>query len=178
MIERRGYFRWGDENFEVSDNPLRVFEVDNLMTLTETVPIGQHVGTFGQGGESSAHRLLKLYVADHPLEFGLSAQATAEIEYAFVTGDRVDVMFANHQPDRTVIEVEVEGANNICVGIHQAIKYRALAAAERGYPLAGDHVASTVVAYDTRYQSAIDLADRYGVNLISVDRSLVLARSV
>jgi hypothetical protein len=71
-----------------------------------------------------------------PLEFGLtSAAAIAHIEYPFATGDRVDVMFENHMPDRTVIEVEVEGERQICVGIHQAIKYRSLAAADAGYPL-------------------------------------------
>jgi hypothetical protein len=41
-------------------------------------------------------------------------------------------MFENHMPDRPVVEVEVEGEREICVGIHQAIKYRSLAAADAG----------------------------------------------
>jgi hypothetical protein len=76
------------------------------------------------------HRLLKLYVAAHPLEFGMSATAVPHIEYSFATGDRFDVMFENPLPDRTVAEVEVEGENELCIGIHQAIKYRSLAAAD------------------------------------------------
>ena len=98
-------------------------------------PAGQHVGGYGPGGESAAHRLLKLYVAGHPLEFGLSSAAVAHVEYPFATGDRVDVMFENHMPDRTVVEVEVEGEREVCIGIHQAIKYRSLAAADAGYPV-------------------------------------------
>lgn len=71
------------------------------------------------------------------------------LEYRFATGDRVDVMFENHLPDRTVVEVEVEGEQQICVGIHQAIKYRSLAAADAGYPLLTSRVRSLVVAYNT-----------------------------
>jgi hypothetical protein len=65
------------------------------------------------------HKLLKLYVTGHPAEFGLTPAAVAHIEYPFATGDRVDVMFENHMPDRTVVEVEVEGEREVCIGIHQ-----------------------------------------------------------
>ena len=69
-----------------------------------------HIGSFEVGDESPAHRLLKLYVASHPTLFGLSVRAVAEIEYSFATGDRVDVLFENHQPNRTVVEIEIDGA--------------------------------------------------------------------
>jgi hypothetical protein len=175
--EQAGYFRWGDEPPGVDDQPGRVFEVDNLATVTMSPPAGQHVGGYGAGGESTAHKLLKLYVAGHPLEFGLSAAAVAHVEYPFATGDRVDVMFENHMPDRTVIEVEVEGERQVCVGIHQAIKYRSLAAADAGYPLLTSRVRSLVVAYSTDYAKARDLADRYDIPLISVNREKVLDRA-
>jgi hypothetical protein len=119
--------------------------------------------------------LLKLYVAGHPREFGLSAAAVPHVEYSFATGDRVDVMFENHLPDRTVIEVEVEGEKEICIGIHQAIKYRSLAAADAGYPLLTSRVRSLVVAYSTDYPKACELADRYDIPLFPVDREIVLA---
>jgi hypothetical protein len=172
--EQAGYFRWGDEPPGANDLPGRVFEVDNLATVAMPAPPGQHVGGYGPGGESAAHKLLKLYVAGHPLEFGLSAAATAHVEYSFATGDRVDVMFKNHLPDRTVIEVEVEGEREICVGIHQAIKYRSLAAADAGYPLLTSRVRSLVVAYSTNYAKARELGDRYDIPLISVNREKVL----
>lgn len=84
-------------------------------------------------------------------------------------------MFENHIPDRTVVEVEIAGEDNICVGIHQAIKYRSLAEAEAGYQLHSSRVRSLVVAYDTDYRRAADLGERYEVALQSVDRELVLA---
>jgi hypothetical protein len=172
--EQTGYFRWGDEPVGVGEQPDRVFEVDNLATVTMPPPPGQHVGGYGTGGESAAHKLLKLYVAGHPVEFGLSAKAIAHVEYPFTTGDRVDVMFENHIPDRTVIEVEVEGEREVCIGIHQAIKYRSLAAADAGYPLVTSRVRSLVVAYSTEYAKARELADRYDIPLLSVDREKVL----
>jgi hypothetical protein len=173
--EKRGYFRWGDEPPGVDERPGRVFELDNLTTVSDVVPVGLHVGTFGAGGESAAHQLLKLYVANHQTAFGLSADATPHVEYSFATGDRVDVMFENHQPDRTVVEIEVEGERNICVGILQAIKYRSLAAADAGFPLVTSRVRSLVVAYDTDYLKADQLAEKYDIELMSVDRELVLA---
>lgn len=143
--------------------------------VSELDRIKQRVCTFGQGGESAAHRRLKLYVAAHPTEFGLSAAAQPFVEHRFQTGDRVDVMFENHLPDRTVVEVEIAGEDNICVGIHQAIKYRSLAEAEAGYQLHSSRVRSLVVAYDTDYRRAADLGERYEVALQSVGRELVLA---
>ena len=79
-----------------------------------------------------------------------------------------------HMPDRTVIEVEVEGEREICIGIHQAIKYRSLAAADAGYPLLTSRVRSLVAAYSTEYSKARELADRYDIPLVSVSREKVL----
>lgn len=173
--EREGYFRWGDEPITFDKDTERVIALDNVDTVAELGRIKQRVGTFGPGGESAAHRRLKLYVAAHPTEFGLSAAARPFVEHRFQTGDRVDVMFENHLPDRTVVEVEIAGEDNICVGIHQAIKYRSLAEAEAGYQLHSSRVRSLVVAYDTDYRRAEDLGERYEVALQSVDRELVLA---
>jgi hypothetical protein len=177
-VEHEGYFRWGDEPPGVYDRPHRVFALDNVRTLRDLRPPGAHVGTYGPGGESAAHRLLKLYVASHPLELGFSPEAEAHVEYAFATGDRVDVMFENHRPDRTVVEVETEGEQNLCVGILQAIKYRSLAAVDAGYPLLTGRVGSLVVAYRSDYPKAINLAERYEVSLKSIDREVVLAQAV
>lgn len=175
--ETLGYFRWGDEPVDAIPRPSRVFPLDNVRTLAEPAGIvgGQHIGGFGPGGESAAHRLLKLYVAGHPTEFGLSANATPHVEYSFLTGDRVDVLFENHKPDRTVVEVEVAGEQNIVIGVQQAVKYRSLAQVHNRYDLHSARVRSLVVAYDTNYPRAIEIADRYEIGLYSVDRSQVLA---
>lgn len=176
--QRIGYFRWGDESVGSTPRPNRVFELDNASTLPEAPLVSQRVGVFGPGGESSAHRQLKLYVASHGESFGMSAAALALVEHRFRTGDRVDVMFQNHEPERTVVEIEIAGEDNICTGIHQAIKYRSLAEVEGGYGLLSPTVRSLVIAYDTSYPSSNELADRYDVNLISVDARTVLAAAV
>ena len=176
--ERTGYFRWGDEPVGSTPHHSRVFEVDNAATLGEAELVTQRVGLFGPGGESSAHRQLKLYVATHGADFGMSHAAEAFVEHRFRTGDRVDVMFQNHEPERTVIEIEVAGEENICTGIHQAVKYRSLAEVEGGYDQLTPTVRSLVVAYETAYASARQLADRYAVDLISVDPRKVLATAM
>lgn len=177
-LEKTGYFRWGDEPIGTTSRPGRVFRLDNVTTITDATLAGVPVGAIGPGGESAAHRLLKLYVAGHPVEFGLTAVARPSVEYGFQTGDRVDVLFENHEPDRTVVEVEVAGEQNICVGIHQAVKYRSLAEIDVGFPANSGHVGSIVVAYETNYGRAHDLADRYDISLISVDRRHVLQTAV
>jgi hypothetical protein len=176
--ERTGYFRWGDEPVGSTPLPSRVFELDNATTLAEAGIVPQHVGVFGPGGESSAHRQLKLYVATHGVDFGMSTAAEAFVEHRFRTGDRVDVMFQNHEPERTVVEIEVAGEENICTGIHQAIKYRSLAEVEGGYDRQSPTVRSLVVAYETGYPSATALADRYEVDLKAVDPREVLAAAM
>lgn len=176
--ERTGYFRWGDEPIGSVPKPSRVFELDNGATVTEAPLVPHRVGVFGPGGESSAHRQLKLYVAAHGTDFGMSRAALALVEHRFRTGDRVDVMFHNHAPERTVVEIEVVGEENICTGIHQAIKYRSLAEVEGGYDRLSPTVRSLVIAYDTAYPTAVALADRYGVGLVTVDPSRVLAAAM
>jgi hypothetical protein len=64
--EEVGYFRWGDEPAGIDEQPRRVFEVDNLPTIATAPSVGQHVGGYGAGGESAAHKLLKLYVSRNP----------------------------------------------------------------------------------------------------------------
>lgn len=87
-------------------------------------------------------------------------------------------MFHNHEPERTVVEIEVAGEENVCTGIHQAIKYRSLAEVEGGYDRLSPTVRSLVVAYDTEYPTAMALADRYDVDLVTVDPRRVLAAAM
>ena len=171
--ESQAYFRWGDEELHGLTYTSRVIALDNAAVLAERA---DHVGPFGVGGESEAHRLLKLYIAERPQLLGLSADARASVEHPFLTGDRVDVLFGNHGPKRSVVEVEIEGEQNIRIGVHQAIKYRALAAAQDGYTLVDPTVRAYVVAYETRYPSTDALAQAYDVRLVGVDRRDVLRR--
>lgn len=61
------------------------------------------------------------------------------------------------------------------LGIHQAIKYRSLAAADAGFPLLTSRVRSQVVAYSIEYPRARELAERYEIPLLAADREIVLS---
>lgn len=178
--ETAGYFRWGDEEIGFT-LPGRVFQLDNAATVLEAAALSTpslRVGTFGPGGEGAAHRLLKLYVAAHPERIGLAPEAHPYVEYKFATGDRVDVMFDNHRPHRTVVEVEVAGEMNLLVGVQQAIKYRSLAEFDGNFGPHSSDVHSTVVAYEVGYPDVVELADRYEVQLIGLDPAEPLATAV
>jgi len=136
--------------------------------------IGKKVGAVSPSGESEAHRRLKLYIAKEPLLIGLSASAVGEIEHPFCTGDRVDVLFSNHGPKRAVVEVELDQEPGILIGIHRAIKYRGLAAAESRLPIQLPDVAAHLVCYGGLGATAMDLAKAYDISLLQIDRNKVL----
>ena len=86
---------------------------------------------YGSGGESHRHRLLKEWAAEHPEVFGLS-NVVGEVEFGFKSGDRADVVFLDARGlPCGVVEVEIEGDRELEVGVHQAVKYRALSKAVR-----------------------------------------------
>ncbi len=173
--EQRAYFRWGDEPVHLQPLLSRVVRLDNVAELAvRDTLVGVHELDTGGGGESVAHWALKHWIAERPQLLGLSPDARPSIEFGFRTGDRVDVLFDNHGPRRAAVEVEVEGARELEVGVHQAIKYRALAAAERGWDLQGPDTWAIVAAYETRYPEVAELARRYDVKLVQVDRTAVL----
>ncbi len=176
--ETEAYFRWGDEPL-TRLRPSRIVHVDNALTLLKyklwRQGKGLYVGTRGEGGESDAHRRLKLYVSRHPTMLGIRPDAVFELEHEFCTGDRVDLVFENHRPVRAVVEAELGGEANLIVGVHQAIKYRSLAAAEKTYPLDSPKVRAFVVAYEAGGESVQALARGYDVGLLNVDADKVLA---
>jgi len=177
--ETQAYFRWGDEPAGEWIYPNRIARLDNIAIVAHKTVInglGLHIGTSGFGGESEAHRRLKLYVAKHPEMLLLRSTAKSEVEHRFLTGDICDVLFINHGPLRTVAEIELAGTQNIIIGIHQAIKYRSLAAAESNIPLDDySELAGYVVSYESGGQEAEDLAGAYNIELSTVDRKKVLA---
>ena len=106
----------------------------------------------------------------------LRPTAQSEVELRFLTGDVCDVLFRNHCPLRTVAEVELEGSQNIVIGIHHAIKYRSLAAAESMISLDDrEELAAHVISYKPGDQEALDFARKYNVELHTLDRNTVLA---
>ena len=175
--ERTAYFRWGDEPLGKHHLPSRVLHLDNADTIAPLRDLGLLVGIRGRGGESEAHRSLKLWVARNPSRIGVASIAEPKVEYSFLTGDRVDVMFENHVPNRTVVEIEVEGERELTVGVHQAVKYRTLAETDLGYELQSPRVRAAVAAFKVDYAAVREVAEKYEVDLVAIDRREVLATS-
>lgn len=176
--ETQAYFRWGDEPVGLWIFVSRVVGLDNIEAAANQAllaNLGKKVGTVTPTGESEAHRRLKLFVSERPTLLGLNPSAIGEVEHPFCTGDRVDVLFNNHGPIRCVVEIELEAPDQILVGIHQAIKYRSLAAAEIRLPIRLPDVAACVVAYGQPDSDCQELARPYDVGLLQVHKELVLA---
>lgn len=132
-------------------------------------------GTLGSGGESLLHWQLKMYLARDPSLLGLSVEARSRTEHSFLTGDRVDIIYFVPPGEILVVEVEVEGKDNLLVGLHQAIKYRALATAQAGRSLGDIGVSAALVAYDTSYEDVQEQARKYDIRLLPIERAGVAA---
>jgi hypothetical protein len=114
------------------------------------------------GGESEAHLELKELVAGAPESIGLPAEAIANIEHPFVSGDQVDVMF--ELPDGTAAVVEIETILTY-PGTHQCVKYRALLEAARGEPIGSGKVQAILVAHQFDAKTK-EFASKYGIRLV------------
>lgn len=125
----------------------------------------------GQVGEGQAHKMLKEYVAQHPIAIGLQATVPGEQEYPFVSGDRCDVVFDLEQKGYAVVEVKNGERGELVRGIYQAIKYRALMVAEKGhgkdYP-----VSAHLVAFDIP-DDVVAFARKFEIQCCSIPRSAV-----
>jgi len=122
---------------------------------------------YGPGGEGAEHRRLKTYLHDHPELLGLSTDVEGVMERRYETGDRVDLAF-RHADDRIVVEVEVEGDVECRIGIMQAVKYRALEAAEVG--LRDPSGVRAILAAHAISETTRRLGAELGVEVVAVPR--------
>lgn len=92
--------------------------------LDTSAPRRRHV-TGVPGGESDAHKFLKLYVAANPSRaLGERGLKTLEVEFPFDSNDRADLVLEDHAGRIIGLEVEVAVDPSDVSGILQAIKYR------------------------------------------------------
>ena len=83
------------------------------------------------GGESPEHQAFKEAVRLHPAWFGIP-ECPASVEYHFVTGDAVDVLFTQGTRMWGVeVKSVVSQDGDILRGLFQCVKYRALLKAEQ-----------------------------------------------
>ena len=118
----------------------------------------------GGGGEGEAHKALKERVASDPSLIGLPPSATPNLEYSFLSGDKVDIKF--DLPDGRHAVVEIETTIPL-PGAHQCVKYRALLEAERGAPLNSGTVDAFLVAYQIDAQTRA-FTERYGIRVVEL----------
>jgi hypothetical protein len=165
-----GYFRWGDEPMGYQSRLSRIVKFNNIAQVD---PVKGKSSRVAPVPESEAHKRLKLYVAQHPEVVGLSDAWTGSLEHYFVTGDHVDVIFRGPGAGLCVVEVELEGSENVSIGVHQAIKYRSLAASQAGIALASPSLSACVVAYKTDYRAVRELSAKYDVSVVPVREGIL-----
>lgn len=94
-----------------------------IPTKIGQIPRGGH--SPGGTGESSAHRDLKLLVADDPASLlGEMGLTTVSVEYPFATGDRADIVLTDQYGRIIGVEIEPSVTFKDVAGPLQAIKYR------------------------------------------------------
>ena len=118
----------------------------------------------GKGGEGDDHRLLKEWVAEHPEEIGLKNVKATFVEYPFLSGDRVDILFKLEKKKYTVVEIETF---NPLPGCHQVLKYKVLKCIELGLDTNSENVECILVAKTDSRQTK-QLCDRYNVKYVTI----------
>lgn len=86
-------------------------------------------GSFGFGGEGEEHKKLKEFIASHPTVVGVDTTKQGETEHILLSGDRLDVYFADKN---VAIEVKSYISDNadILRGLFQCVKYKSILDAE------------------------------------------------
>ncbi len=100
---------------------------------------------YGVGGEGANHKKLKEWVANNPQAIGLNNVKNHELEYVFLSGDTVDIIFKLDNGFDAVVEIETTIP---LPGCYQAVKYRALRCAERSISLQSEKVKAILVAWE------------------------------
>jgi hypothetical protein len=129
-------------------------------TQDARVPPKARLHKYGGQGESDEHKRLKLHVANNPTILGLGSARVVRVEYPYISGDRVDLMFELANGTHAVIEIERRGERATLIGAYQAIKYRALLAAELGEQ--PRRVAAVLVAHEIP-QSTVKFCREHGI---------------
>ena len=128
-------------------NRLKNVELSNPGQRTDIISRQKRIATirkYGAGGEGENHKRLKEWVAKNPESIGLKNISKYELEYVFLSGDTVDIIFQLIDGSDAVVEIETTIP---LPGCYQAIKYRALRCAERSLALHSEKVKAILVAW-------------------------------
>jgi len=119
----------------------------------------------GSGGESERHKKLKLYIRDNPDVIEIENVINRKDERYYPTGDHVDVWFEDSNGEKYVVEIELEGDDNLLLGAKQLIKYRALEAVENDWDLNSSRVKAVLVAYNCDGDKTTQFCGKYDIEL-------------
>lgn len=102
------------------------------------------ISKYGDGGKGEEHKKIKKWVSNNPNFLGLKNVINIEVDnHTFISGDRPDIIFETATGDYFIVEIEIE---NCMPGAYQALKYRTLLCAEKGFALNSDKVNTSLVA--------------------------------
>jgi hypothetical protein len=170
------YERFRDEVFAYADwekllNELKIAPLkrDANTLFEEAEAYNEVLSRRGGAGESNDHRRLKDFVFSHPHLLGLHPVNSLQ-EMQLPSGDEIDVAFncTKGRPRWVAVEVKVGERGELVKGVFQAIKYRALLEAFKGYGTA--RVQSFLVAYSIP-QDIAKLAESYEIETRVIPRT-------
>ena len=119
---------------------------------------------YGKGGEGENHKKLKEFIFKKPETIGLKNVKHSKLEYSFLSGDTVDILFELENGKDVVVEIETD---IVLPGCHQAIKYRALRCAEKNLELNSKNIEAVVVAWQFN-EEEIEFMEKYGIKYFNV----------
>lgn len=117
---------------------------------------------YGAGGEGMEHKKMKEWIAKNPKEIGIAGVEDTKIEYAFPSGDMVDILFKLSGNKDVVVEVETSYP---LPGCFQALKYRILRCAELNRDISSPDGEAVLVAWDVP-EKARKFCHKYGIRFV------------
>jgi len=117
---------------------------------------------YGPGDEGNEHKKLKEWIAQNPMELGITDVKSRKIEYVLPSGDAADIVFELDGNRYIVVEIETFDPYPGC---YQALKYRVLKCAELGEDLKSSNVEAILVAW-TIPEVVNTFCKKYGIRFV------------
>jgi hypothetical protein len=136
---KQEYFRYRDQvlAYKGWDNLLRELDLDPVEPTEENLDnrgraYSEYIERIGKC-DSVEHFKLKEFIASHPEAIGLIPESSTQVEYRFLSGDRVDIVFGTGPDKWIVVEIKDGEIGELVMGVYQLVKYRALLQAEKSH---------------------------------------------
>ena len=123
-------------------------------------------------GESTQHRALKQFIADHPVTIGAPASAApGQTEFGFRSGDKADVLFrASREWIAVEVKSEISTLSDIERGLFQCVKYEAVLKATLHAEQRCLSARAVLALANPLPDQLVPLQNTLGVEVVTVDR--------